>query len=120
MNNKEWLEKYLPTTEKHEECSKINREETVYIYFIKGDKYIKIGVSVFPWGRLKNLQGGNPKELKLLGIIAKRNLEEAREEEDRLHGKFIRKKIRGEWFNCSKGMEDYIKSMKGYRKNSWK
>lgn len=58
------------------------------------DGPIKIGTAVNPSSRLKELQGGNPRPLQLLGYFPG----DARLEY-RLHKHFAEWRIRGEWFS---------------------
>jgi len=63
------------------------------IYFIQigTSGPIKIGRSDNVYRRLKGLQGANPQELRLLGVIP---------EELELHCEFADIRMRGEWFEC--------------------
>lgn len=65
------------------------------IYFIteKGSHYVKIGYSEDPVKRLKELQTGNPRKLKILGILP--GLFEA---EKGYHEAFSKYRVQGEWF----------------------
>ncbi len=79
-----------------------------YIYFVTDGEAIKIGISGDPLGRIKNMQTGSPRELRLLAAIAG---SEAAETE--LHRKFAHLNVRGEWFIDKLGeIARYIASFK--------
>lgn len=65
------------------------------VYFIQaGDGgEIKIGTAQNPWARLKELQTGNGKQLRLLAVVPG-----GPREEGELHDRFRAHGIRGEWF----------------------
>lgn len=75
------------------------------IYIISDGELVKIGYSQNPTKRLKQLQTGHPKTLKLIktfdyqpqGIMTERLMEK------RIHHLLRRFKVRhkGEWFNCN-------------------
>ena len=67
------------------------------VYFIKQTNDIfKIGVSINPEKRLAEIQVGNPFELTIYKTIYH---DEYKLLELLLHKKFIKRRIRGEWFN---------------------
>lgn len=81
-----------------------------FLYFIQEegeDGRIKIGVSRKPRKRLQELQVGNSKELKILGI--RRGL---RRDEQKIHHLFSAQKIRGEWFESSLPLLVFIEEIK--------
>lgn len=64
-----------------------------WVYFIRADGAIKIGHSLDPDLRLKNLQVGSPREMFLIGKRrGSQKLERA------YHQRFKHLKIQGEWF----------------------
>jgi hypothetical protein len=73
---------------------------TVPVYFIgeeeNGCSPIKIGVAKNIEGRKRNLQTGNPLNLRLLGWI---NTGDTFELERNLHDHFSGRRVRGEWFD---------------------
>ena len=76
------------------------------VYFIteqhdpdKEPRPIKIGFSRHVERRLRQLQTGNSRELKLMGIIAARTVAEDRAFEKALHIKHNAKHIRLEWYS---------------------
>lgn len=73
------------------------------VYFIKDDNAIKIGISYDVNERLRVVQTGNPRLLKLLGSISG-----SKQLEDELHVRFIHLRIRGEWYRADKKLLDYI------------
>ena len=75
-----------------------------YVYFMgelgakRTPKSVKIGVATSPEIRLKELQTGNPRELKILITLGPMGSSEAYNIEQLLHRKFRRWHMRGEWF----------------------
>lgn len=64
------------------------------IYFIADGEYVKVGYTdESVSSRLSSLQTGNPRELKILGVI-----EGDYVVENTLHNRFIPWHVRGEWF----------------------
>ena len=80
------------------------------IYFIQfGDGGpIKIGITNSVERRLKNLQSASPIKLNLLGTIKNGGTQL----EEKLHIRFNRSRINGEWFNPSKSLIKFIKETK--------
>lgn len=77
------------------------------VYFVQAGRNgpIKIGVTtVWVEERMKTLQCGNHRELRLVGIICCRG----HELEARIHRHFAPSRIRGEWFRPSCDLLDYI------------
>jgi hypothetical protein len=66
-----------------------------YIYLIRCNEFVKIGISSDIEYRLSNLQVGNPYQLQLLHKI---ECEKASLVEGLLHSRFSRSYERGEWF----------------------
>ena len=75
------------------------------------DKFIKIGYTNNLDRRLETLQIGNPLELELLHVILHETAEEAEEHEAKLHHKFRRHHLRGEWFRA-RPLLRYIRKQK--------
>jgi hypothetical protein len=81
------------------------------IYFLQAgdDGPIKIGYSKNPEDRRDSLQTGNHLDLKLIGVIpGKTTLEE------KLHNRFDKYRIKGEWFECSSDIIEFIISNSRY------
>lgn len=84
------------------------------IYFLldEGENAVKIGHAVSPQARIDALQCGNPRELKLLGLI-----DGDQKAERRLHQRFARlrrKRYRNgdcEWFNYTPELADAISNL---------
>jgi hypothetical protein len=83
-----------------------------FVYFIldTGNKLIKIGFSKSVEARLNNLQMGNINALRLLAVC-----EGARTEENQLHKKFARHRVRSEWHKDCKEIRDFIAALPPYR-----
>jgi hypothetical protein len=80
-----------------------------YVYFIRAVNGgpIKIGSANYPGQRLSQLQTGNPMELTIVGLIP---LDDNPALEQRLHVKFGRMRLLGEWFAPSNSLLRYIQS----------
>ncbi|RJO75464.1 MAG: hypothetical protein C4523_00085 [Myxococcales bacterium] len=65
-----------------------------FVYFISDGENIKIGYSLWPHQRMQDLQVGHATALQMLGIMRV----SSKDEEDRLHDRFLHLRVRGEWF----------------------
>jgi hypothetical protein len=74
-----------------------------YIYFIKADDRVKIGFSHDPLKRMKELQTGQHRSLRLMGVI-----EGSLGDEKALHKRFAQYRTRGEWFRLSEEVIGFI------------
>ncbi len=74
-----------------------------YIYFISDGEYIKIGKSISPLRRLKELQTANGRALELIGIIPSSKVNE-----NVLHSVFGDSHVRGEWFEIDSSILSFI------------
>lgn len=83
------------------------------IYFIQiGDEGpVKIGYAEMPGSRLTNLQSASPYELNLLLIGAG-----DRELERELHELFAASRIRGEWFEPSNDLYEFVGDPRNHSK----
>ena len=87
-----------------------------YVYFIreihnkkKGRYgYIKIGVARNIAKRMESLQTSNARELELILAIPFDTREAALRAEAKLHRKFRRHRVRGEWFHKSLNFKDCV------------
>jgi len=72
----------------------------MYVYFIRAGNRgaIKIGVARNVERRMATMQTGNAFELKLLACIKCNSRNDSLILEKRLHSKFKRQRVRGEWF----------------------
>lgn len=72
------------------------REEMGNVYLITDGTYIKIGYSLNPVGRMKQIQTGNPHELTMVAYFpGDQTLEK------HLHEQYSDKRIIGEWFDLT-------------------
>lgn len=69
-----------------------------YLYLIKCQQFVKIGVANDVQNRIAQLSTGNPFKLELLAVFA---FESANTVEAALHQRFLDKRKRGEWFVLS-------------------
>lgn len=78
------------------------------IYFIGNERgQIKIGYSVRPFDRLKNLQTSSPDKLKILALMPG-----DKDKERALHLKYAEYHIQGEWFGANKELTLEINVLK--------
>lgn len=68
------------------------------IYFITDEEYVKIGSASSVPNRIKQLQTGNARRLRVIGVIEADTQKEAATVEHELHKLFSEKRILGEWF----------------------
>ena len=77
--------------------------KTTYVYFIKErlgiHAPVKIGVAKNPEGRMAELQIGNSRRLEIVARLGPMSAKHAYGTETRLHSKFKKYRIRGEWFS---------------------
>lgn len=85
-----------------------------YIYFVLNydSEAIKIGIAKNVKRRLASLQTSSPSELKLLGTIKTKSVNDARKLEQSLHETFSKHHIRGEWFKADVELLDHINQQK--------
>ena len=75
------------------------------VYFVKCHNFVKIGYcSSNLENRLLNLQCGNPYEIELLYVLKNGR----KRDETLIQSYFSRYHFRGEWFNLTKEIEDFI------------
>lgn len=81
------------------------KEEVIYFILDTYSNAVKIGYTTIKGlrRRLQTLQTGTPYELRLLGALWGDRLTEKQ-----IHNMFKPSHIRGEWFNYSKELEDFI------------
>lgn len=80
---------------------KADSRERRYLYAIQADDEVKVGYSSNPKGRLKSLQVGSTKSLKLVWqTYAGDDDAEAKKQEKKLHRMISHFRIRGEWFKA--------------------
>jgi len=74
------------------------------VYFITDGEFIKIGKANDPIERMRTMQTGNARELKMLGYY-----EDYDEElEGYMHKIFAKDRVRGEWFKPSKDLYRFL------------
>lgn len=79
-----------------------------YLYFIKCNSYIKIGISSRPKSRLHSIQVGSPYKCKLVLAIPFPSRAEAAKEEEYYHKKYEYLNKRGEWFYFKDGIKKIV------------
>lgn len=83
----------------------MGERETGFVYFIQGKdrRLIKIGWSIDPKARLRQLECGSPEPLELVGA-----LRGSPTDERRLHQQFALQRVRGEWFRVTREIRDLM------------
>lgn len=84
--------------------SEVSKPNNGFVYFIKAGDLVKIGHSVNIKKRLETLQVASPVTLTLIGTM-----EGNYHLEQKLHLQFARYRVRGEWFELSEPIKEYIK-----------
>lgn len=70
-----------------------------YVYaIISGSRHVKVGISVDPEARLRELQGGNQHRLYMLATWRFKSAQEAYAAEQSIHRRMRRHRTIGEWF----------------------
>lgn len=109
--NKCWKEakKYLSNPDGSDPIL-IHSSDDSHLYFMqnKKTKHIKIGISIHPEVRKKQISAQEQADIKILHIVSSAG----RKKEKELHMKYKKYNVRGEWFKPSKVILDYIKSLK--------
>ena len=77
-----------------------------HVYFIRCNKFVKIGVSWSPDARLDDLQAGNPYILNIIGYIPNGGFKIERE----IQQQFSDKLVHHEWFQLDDELRDYIET----------
>jgi hypothetical protein len=80
-------------------------EDIIYFILDTNSNAVKIGYTTLKGlkRRLENLQVGTPHDLKILGAVWG-----DRKTEKKLHERFTNFHIRGEWFNYTSEMDEYL------------
>jgi len=78
------------------------------IYFIQAGNFVKIGRSASPKDRLANLSTGIPEQLTILATMCGGSAIEAA-----LHRAFITDQTKGEWFQLSERLVEFINELRG-------
>lgn len=78
-----------------------------WIYVIRCEGFVKIGIAGDPQARLRDMQVGNPFPLIL---VAKFWTDNARRDERALHWALRPHRQRGEWFKVTDALEQLLKS----------
>jgi hypothetical protein len=78
-----------------------------WVYFISNGEHVKIGVAENPFSRLKRLQTASAAQLTLEAFVPG-----VAEDERRLHKRFERYRVHGEWFERTGSLDDVISAAK--------
>jgi hypothetical protein len=84
-------------------------EQQVYFGFCPSVQQVKIGVSVNPPGRIKEMRVARPDIELLLSISGGRELER------QLHQRFREYHIAGEWFHYASEIQEFVGEKQGRR-----
>lgn len=79
-----------------------------FVYIIKCHDLVKIGIAASVESRLSSLQTGNPYTLEVLNSFASR---EPELDERRLHSRFAKYHVRGEWFRIPDRVLDRLRRL---------
>ena len=82
------------------------RDSDGYVYFIKTQNRVKIGYSLNPFTREREIQTGSSEPVFLVALI-----EGTLQTEKSLHKRFAQHRLQGEWLSCVPEIEDYIKTL---------
>lgn len=74
-----------------------------WVYFYRCDQTVKIGFSTKPIERIEALNRMAPPDAHLVGTMTG-----GRDQEQKLHRRFRRSRMRGEWFRLSPALWQYI------------
>ena len=83
----------------------------MFLYFIEAGDAIKVGVASDVENRISNMQTGNAHKIKLLHSVDMTEID-ACEMEKEIHDLFHRTNLRGEWFQSTQFMAEYIENIK--------
>lgn len=83
------------------------RKGQFFIYFIRADNAVKIGIARDPKDRLATLQTAQPGRLHLMAVMPG-----GRRKEQALHRKFRHRAVDGEWFTYFGEVADYIEDVR--------
>ena len=112
-----WFYDRLPSLTDHLaraiEPAKLPRKRAHLVYFIQSVETVKIGISVSPKDRLKEMSVSNHADLRLLATIPG-----GRKRERELHRRFAQYHIRGEWFEYALPIKKFIAGIKSARKRT--
>jgi len=90
------------TPKTHTDTAKNGR----FLYFIGSENLVKIGSSVNPQNRIKELEIGNPQKMYLIAAFANMgNIE------SEMHKKFDHLRVRGEWFRYTDEIHAIIREL---------
>ena len=110
-----WFYDKLPAFTDHlaraVEPAKPTRKPAQKVYFIQNGDKVKIGISVSPQGRLREMSVGNHGELKILATLSG-----GRKRERELHRRFMQYHVKGEWFELVIPIKKFIAGVKSAQK----
>lgn len=94
---------------------KLIEEFGYFVYFINDEEYTKIGIAGSISSRIKQLQTGNPRKLKVLFLIDGETQNKSYWIERKLHKSFSEKRVNGEWFRISERDIVSVCNKEGYK-----
>lgn len=83
---------------KRKASQKVKKEDPYWVYVMSDGEFLKIGYSKNPQKRIKAIQSGNPKQLKIpikWKVVGRNN---AKKLESALHKRYGKLRKKGEWF----------------------
>lgn len=80
-----------------------------WVYFVRGDAFVKIGSTTNPQKRLDTLRMMSPVSLRLYALLSARDIRiHAKTVEGALHHMFWHYRHHGEWFRYGKDIHDFL------------
>lgn len=95
----------------------VRREPDGFVYFIQCDRFVKIGSSIHPRTRKKDLQGSTPHRLRIIKVIAG-----SVTHEKTIHYALpgcLRLRRRNEWFHLTPELREAIKMLPDADRRAW-
>jgi hypothetical protein len=83
---------------------------SAFVYLVRAELtgLVKIGATKNPFERVRNLQTGSPDRLNLVATIEFPSLHHAYAAEQKLHKRFSKYRVHGEWFKPDQTLDKFI------------
>lgn len=78
-----------------------------YVYFVRCNEFVKIGIAKDPNARMAFMQTGNPYELELLRVFKSTS---PAQDEEMIHLELDKYRVRGEWFKLPDKLINLIRN----------
>lgn len=80
-------------------CTVEKEDAKSFVYFISDGENVKIGKAVSPYSRMKEMQVGNSKVLRIVKLFGFKTQRDSSIAEKHLHKSLSKYRLHGEWFN---------------------